>query len=87
MVAGGLREETISISTTNPAVSFLVLLPLGPLSLDSTAVQTRNCTLSADRNGSKKSLLVFGLKSSKGGRGSSGFFPPFLGPCPHAIQK
>lgn len=59
MVAVGFREETKIRSTTNPAVSFLVLFPLGSLSLDSRAVQTQNCTVSADRNGSKRSLLFF----------------------------
>lgn len=66
MVAVGLREETTTRST------------LGLLSLDSMAVQTQNCTLSADRNDFKRRLFLFGLKSEGGPSGILFCFPFLL---------
>lgn len=60
-----LEKETTTLSHTNPRVNFLVLFPLGPLSLDSKAVQIQNCQQSTDRIGSKR--ILFGLSIHKGG--------------------
>lgn len=72
MVAVGLREETTTRST------------MGLLSLDSMAVQTQNCTLSAGRNDFKRGLFLFGLKSRGRTLWDFVLFSLSLGPCPQA---
>ena len=90
MEAVGFEEETKTRSTTNPAVSFLVLFPLGSLSPGFKAPPTQNCTVSADRNGFKRSLPFFCLKSRQGspkrGGRSSWFFPFLSDPAPKQFK-